>query len=168
MCSMTSQVIIKLWCFDRNIKKCHALPEEMYTTISTSLCDMQTLSRRGRSHPGNRTQSLSLPEIQWIHQGGRILNDCPREWRFRVANITKRSPKKTSGELLWTCGHWRHCVATEKRFGHVPLNSWRPQSRHQGRHLLDGCPRKWRFTVASVTKRSPKKTSGGLLWTHGH
>ena len=41
---MTSLVVTKSWCFNRDVKK-HKVPEEIYMMTKTSLDDAHTLSR---------------------------------------------------------------------------------------------------------------------------
>ena len=161
---MMSLVITKLWHFDRDVKKHHKVPEEIYMMTEMSLDDAHTLSHEKLwSHQGHTCgPGKSLPESGW-HRKDTVFwttHAVPGMSLPEISRASERAPScgRCMQFLKSIC---QESADTEK----TPLSgpgtrslvtfTWNQQ---KGRHLLHGCPGERRFPMASEAKQSPKKT----------
>ena len=147
----------------RDVKKLK-VPEQIYMMTETSLDDAHTLSHEKLwSHQELHTWPKSLPE-----------SDSQRKdavfWTAHAVPGMSLPENSRLSERAPSCG-WRMLFLKSLGQESVDIERTPPsglrthslitfaRNQQKGRHLLHGCPGKRQFPMATVEKRSPKKTS---------
>ena len=164
---MTSIVVTKLWCFDRNVKKCHKV-QCLKKSIWWPKCHWVKCIHchvRSYGHTKDHTRSPGKSARKWqTPKGHRLLDRACSSW-YVLARNEQRLRFVDSAR-----GSWKVFPGISRHSPFVPCTrslvtfTW----NQKGHRLLHGCSGKRRFPMASVAKWSPKKMSVGLLWTCGH